>query len=185
MSKLPPSASDAPEGEPGPRVIGDDTDANADELVSALSSETSRRLLAALHEDPDTASGVAERIDTTVRDARHHLARLSAAGAVEVVEVDDSEESREANVYAPADRQLVVYAGDERGGDGSEAASRRLLGAAGLLALAGVAVQAATANAGSGAAVAPGPAPGIVFFLGGLFALGLAAAVRYARTRAE
>ena len=66
MSGLLPSEPDtSAASEADPRVVGLDDD-EAGEVLAALSSETARRLLAALHDDPDSASGVADRADTYV-----------------------------------------------------------------------------------------------------------------------
>jgi DNA-binding transcriptional ArsR family regulator len=213
MARLLPSTadSDAVEraGEADPRVIGVDSE-DADALMSALSSATARKLLAGLHEEPDTASGLADRLDTTLQNVQYHLGKLDEAEAVEVADTVYSEKGREMKVYAPADRPLVVFAGREEDGTGLASALKRLLGAVGALAVVSVAVEAlladgapfglagtggagdagaetmeATGGAADTAGQAAGLPPGLVFFLGGLAVLLGAFAVRYVRDRSR
>ncbi|WP_101297384.1 ArsR/SmtB family transcription factor [Halegenticoccus soli] len=206
MARLLPSASDAPAVEDAePRVIGVDS-ADADDLLSALSSGTARRLLSELHEEPDTPSGLAGRLDTTLQNVQYHLGKLSDADLVEVVDTVYSEKGREMKVYAPADRPLVVFAGREEDGAGLKAALKRLLGGFGLLGFLSLVVQylltdgpwlgtaqmagsdggagaggvRATAESADAAATAAGLPPGLLFFLGGAAVLVVWFAVRYA-----
>ncbi|WP_129115778.1 ArsR/SmtB family transcription factor [Halegenticoccus tardaugens] len=189
MARLLPSTSDTAAVEDAePRVIGVDSE-DADDLLSALSSETSRRLLAALHEEPDTPSALAGRVDTSLQNVQYHLGKLSDADLVEVADTVYSEKGREMNVYAPADRPLVVFAGREADGVGLQAALKRLLGGVGVLGFLSLVVQylltdgpwlpsitnaadggtgaSATAESADAAATAAGFPPGLVFFLGG------------------
>ncbi|WP_435126491.1 ArsR/SmtB family transcription factor [Halobaculum sp. D14] len=132
-----------------PRVLGVDAD-DADDVLAALSSDTARQVLATLHDDPGPASDVAGRVDTSLQNAQYHLKRLRDAGLVEVAGTAYSEKGREMDVYAPADRALVLVAGREEDTRGLKSTLTRLLG--------GVAVV------GVGAAV-------IEQLLGGPFAL--------------
>ncbi|WP_380675125.1 ArsR/SmtB family transcription factor [Salinigranum sp. GCM10025319] len=126
MAGLLPSKPDIdPSDEP--RVVGLDSDA-ADELIDALSSTTTRKVLAALHEEPASASELAERVDTSLQNVQYHLRKLEDAGLVEVGDTVYSEKGREMNVYTPADRALVVVAGREEETTGLKAALSRLLG---------------------------------------------------------
>lgn len=124
----------------GPRVVGVDSD-DADALLSALSSETARRILARLHEDPAPPSRVADGVDTSLQNVQYHLERLEDAGAVEVVGTAYSEKGREMDLYAPADQPLVIFAGREEQSSGLRAALRRLVGGVGALAFGAVLVQ--------------------------------------------
>jgi len=140
MSLLPsrPDASAADDAEP--RVVGVDSD-DADELLSALSSETARRLLGELHEDPAPPAELADRVDTSLQNAQYHLSNLQDAGAVEVVDTAYSQKGREMDVYAPADQPLVIFAGNETETTSIRTALTRLLGGFGILAVAALAVQ--------------------------------------------
>ncbi|WP_137284176.1 ArsR/SmtB family transcription factor [Halorussus salinisoli] len=141
MADLLPSTSDATAPQSAePRVIGVDSD-DADDLLGALSSETARELLAALHEDPATPSSLAETIDTSLQNAQYHLGNLEDADVIQVVDTVYSEKGREMKVYAPADQPLVVFAGNEEKTTGLKAALSRLLGAFGALGLLSLAVQ--------------------------------------------
>jgi len=208
MADLLPSRPDtAAAEEADPRVIGLD-DEDADDLLSALSSETAREVLATLHDDPDTPARVAERVETSLQNAQYHLGNLEEAGLIEVADTVYSEKGREMNVYAPADRPLVVFAGGDAESDGLESALKRLLTAVGLLGVASLLVQWALddlpgmartggtdgADGGGGmgtmsteatttAADAAGTAlpPGLLFFLGGLLALVVVAVAFYVR----
>jgi DNA-binding transcriptional ArsR family regulator len=147
-----------------PRVVGLDSE-DADALMSALTSETARRILAALHEEPATPSAVAESVDTSLQNAQYHLKRLEEAGAIRIAGTAYSEKGREMDVFAPADSPLVIVAGREEESTGIRDALRRLGGGVGALALGSLVVQAAfggglpVAQSGSGAGGADGGEP--------------------------
>ena len=124
----------------GPRVVSVDSD-DADDLLSALSSGTARRILARLHEDPAPPSRVADQVDTSLQNVQYHLERLEDARAVEVAGTAYSEKGREMNLYAPADQPLVIFAGREDQSSGLRAALSRLLGGVGALAFGALLVQ--------------------------------------------
>jgi DNA-binding transcriptional ArsR family regulator len=202
MADLLPSRPDASGGETAePRVIGLDSD-DADDLLSALSSDTAREVLATLHDEPDTPANVADRVETSLQNAQYHLGNLEDAGLIEAVDTVYSEKGREMTRYAPADRPLVVFAGSEAESDGLEGALKRLLGAVGLLGVASVLVQwrlgelpwvARTGGADAGGGVstmsteaaptaadaAAGLPPGLLFFVGGVAALVVLSVVWY------
>lgn len=139
MSLL-PSSPDPPTEEGEPRVVGVDSE-DADRLLSALSSETARKLLAGLHDEPATPSGIADRLDTSVQNAQYHLGKLEDAELVRVVDTCYSEKGREMDVYGPADRPLVMFAGRERKTAGLKTALSRLLGGVGVLGLASLVIE--------------------------------------------
>ena len=199
MADLLPSSpsAEALQRERDPRVIGVDSD-DADDLLSALSSGTARKLLAELHEEPTTPSNLAERADTSVQNAQYHLGKLADAGLIEVVDTIYSEKGREMKVYAPTDRPLIVFAGPEEESTGLRDALARVLGAVGILGVVSYVVQRLLAAGGSDAAGGPGVMsvqtaesaggaagaasalpPGLVFFAGGLLVLALAVVWRY------
>jgi DNA-binding transcriptional ArsR family regulator len=111
-----------------PRVLGVDAD-DADDVLSALSSDTAREILSTLHEDPGAASDLAERVDTTLQNTQYHLEQMEDAGLIEVAGTAYSEKGREMDVYAPADRALVVVAGREEDTEGLVGALKSLLSA--------------------------------------------------------
>ncbi|NEU55281.1 helix-turn-helix domain-containing protein [Halorussus sp. MSC15.2] len=214
MADLLPSTSDATAPQSAePRVIGVDSD-DADDLLGALSSETARELLAALHDDPATPSALADTIDTSLQNTQYHLGKLEDADVIQVVDTVYSEKGREMKVYAPADQPLVVFAGNEEKTTGLKAALSRLLGAFGALGLLSVAVQQAfgdgvgtlfgvsggdTATETGGGmtvqstdaaqqtadAAANAVPPGLVFFAGGALVIALGFAWWYYTNRSE
>jgi len=173
MSLLPSKPDTTAAKDAEPRVVGVESD-DADDLLSALSSETARHLLGELHDDPAPPGELADRVGTSLQNAQYHLENLQEAGAVEVVDTAYSQKGREMDVYAPADQPLVIFAGDEEKSTSIRTALTRLLGVVGLLAVVSVLVQAlsgedvlpslggADGAAGDGAAAAartPTPVP--------------------------
>lgn len=169
----------------GVRVLRLD-DADADRLLGSLSSETARAVLTAVHEEPATASELADEVDTSLQNVRHHLDNLIEADLIEVVDTRYSVKGREMNVYGPAEGALVVCVGEENGS--LLDSLREFVGAAALLAVASVFVQYAFATATTdlgGPETAPRVAdsaaateplfgllpPGLAFFAGGLLVL--------------
>ena len=151
MADLLPSRPDIPDDDKEPRVVGLDSD-EADDLLAAISSETARETLSTLHDDSAPASGVADRIDTSIQNAQYHLDRLETAGLIEAAGTAYSEKGREMTVYAPADGALVVVAGPEENSSGLRSALTQLLGGIGAIALGSVVVD---RLARTGAAPAP------------------------------
>lgn len=160
MGRLLPSTQETsvPE-DTGPRVIGVN-DADADNLLSAMQSETARNLLTALHEEPAAPSELANQVDTSLQNAQYHLSNLEDAGVVEVIDTVYSEKGREMNVYAPADKPLVVVAGQQEETAGLKATLTSLLGGLGVLGIVSFIIQRLTAEptplGGTGAAPAGG-----------------------------
>lgn len=200
MARLLPSRSDT-EVDASPRVVGLDDD-DADDLLSALSSGTARRLLAELHDDPANPAALAESVDTSLQNVQYHLDRLESAGAIEVVDTVYSEKGREMDLYAPADRPLVVVAADDEETAGLSDVLKRLLGGVAVVGVASLVVQylvgdapfamrsggdagggVGTMDAAAEATAATGPPPGLLVFLGGVTVLLAWLAVWIVRTR--
>ncbi|WP_018257076.1 ArsR/SmtB family transcription factor [Halomicrobium katesii] len=138
MSLLPskdPAVTDA-----DPRVISVDSD-DADDVLSALSAATARKLLAEIHEEPAPPGELADRVDTSLQNAQYHLEKLETAGAVEVADTAYSEKGREMDVYAPADQPLVICAGDEQETSGLRSAVTSLLGGVAVVGVLSLFVQ--------------------------------------------
>ncbi len=140
MSLLPSTPDITHDGEP--RVVGLGSE-EADDLIAALSSETARRVLSELHEQPAPPGELADRVDTSLQNVQYHLGRLEDAGAIEVVGTAYSAKGREMSVYGPADSPLVIFAGEEARAPGIKSALSRLFGGFLVLALGAIAVQAA------------------------------------------
>lgn len=140
MSRLFPIKTPVERESGEPRLVDIDEDA-ADEVFSALASETARTILATLYDDPATASEVAERADTSLQNARYHLQKLVDADLVAVVDTWYSERGTEMKVYAPASDSVVVFAGEAEDRGTLRTVLAEFLGAAALLAVASLLVQ--------------------------------------------
>jgi DNA-binding transcriptional ArsR family regulator len=106
------------------RVVGLES-ADAEAVLAAVASDTARAVLDALHEEPATASVLADRVDLSLQTVQYHLGKLQDAGLVSVDGTTTSAKGREMDVYGPADGPVVVYAGD--GADGEEGNDLRLM----------------------------------------------------------
>lgn len=140
MSRLLPFQSDAdvPEDR-APRVV-DLEGEDAEKVFGALSSETAREIFTALHEEPMTASDVADAVDSSIQNVRYHLENLGDAGLVEVVDTWYSSRGNEMKVYAPKDGPLIVSSDQSRASRIRTALSR-LVGGVGALAASSLLVQ--------------------------------------------
>jgi len=171
-------------------------DDDAESLIASLSSDTARSILSALHEQPHTASELAETVDTSLQNARHHLSNLREADVVEVTDTRYSVKGREMNVYAPADDSLVVCVGGSEDRSSLLDSLRSTLGSLAVL-LAGTALVQWLFGVGVVDLGGPGTAPrvgdsvgdatgallgtlppGAAFLLGGLVALTTVLALR-------
>lgn len=96
-----------------PRLVDLDEE-TADEVFEALAASTTRKIFLALHEQPQTASDLAEETDTSVQNVQYHLQKLQDTELIEIVDTWYSERGSEMNVYAPSDESLVLYAGRDK-----------------------------------------------------------------------
>lgn len=83
------------------------------DVLQSLSSETAQSILVTLHEEPATASEIADTVDTSLQNAHYHLTRLSDATLVEPVDTWYSAKGTEMTVYALSTRELVIQFGGE------------------------------------------------------------------------
>ncbi|MGB9962042.1 ArsR/SmtB family transcription factor [Halobacterium sp. MBLA0001] len=113
----------------------------ADDVFDALGSRTAREILSALYEEPDTASGVADRVDTSLQNASYHIENLVEADLLEVADTWYSAQGREMSVYAPASDTLVLFAADSGQSPSLRSRLAGLLGVLGALGVVSVAVQ--------------------------------------------
>ncbi|WP_435070271.1 ArsR/SmtB family transcription factor [Haloplanus sp. C73] len=88
------------------------TEDDAEQLLDALSSDTSRAILASLEERPAAVSELAESVSTSLQNVRHHIDNLEEAGLVEEAGTRYSVKGRQMTVYAPTQDSLVVVASD-------------------------------------------------------------------------
>jgi DNA-binding transcriptional ArsR family regulator len=196
MSELLPSDSEARAEQSGElRTLWLDSE-EAGDLLSSIACDTARNVLTALHEEPVTASEVADRVDTSLQNARHHLENLQDAGLVRVADTRYSSKGREMNVYAPAEDPMVVFVGRQDDEEGLLDSLRQYVPVVAALALASLLVQylatpSVTSTAtgeipriGQGLGPAGGAAglpPGGVFLAGGLLVLAAVFLVRRVR----
>ena len=186
MSELLPSDSEVKAEQSGElQTLWLDSE-EAGDLLSSIACDTARNVLTALHEEPATASEVADRVDTSLQNARHHLENLQEAGLVRVADTRYSSKGREMNVYAPSEDPMVVFVGRQDDGDGLLDSLRQFVPVVAVLALASLLVQAfvtpsATSTATGeiprigqslgAAAGTTGLPPAAVFLAGGLLVL--------------
>lgn len=184
------------DGEGGLKVLWLD-DEEADTLIGSLSSQTARSVLTSLHEEPRSASELADSVDTSLQNVRHHLGNLEEAGLIEVTETRYSVKGREMNVYGPVDDSLVVCVGKEDERSSFLDSLRRLIGAAVALVLGSLAVHYTVGTAVQNVGGPTGPrvpdgigmtdgflatvTPSIAFLAGGLVVLSVLA-IQFYRT---
>jgi predicted transcriptional regulator len=89
-------------------VIGRDEPTDA---LCVLSCDTAQRILAALTDEPGTASDVAADVDASLQNVTYHLDRLCDAELIAPVNTWYSEKGKEMTVYAPTTERLVVRFG--------------------------------------------------------------------------
>lgn len=193
-------AESSADGEQRVRVCWLDDD-GADDLIGALAPETARQILTAVHDESRTASELADAVDTSVQNVRHHVSKLVDAGLVETVDTRYSVKGREMTVYGPTDDRVVVAVGGESDRSSLTETLGGLLGALAVLAGASLLVQSLfgagvatltgpetaprigdTVGATGGAALGLLP-PGVAFFAGGLLVLATVVAVGRLRRR--
>lgn len=133
------SAKDT-ESDPDPTIVRL-TEDGGDDLLSALSSSTARRILEQLRASPSPPSKLADETETSLQNIHYHLDKFEAADAIEVVDMVYSEKGREMNVYAPTGEPLVLIASSEDDRQNLVDALSTLLGSIGVLTLMSVAVQ--------------------------------------------
>lgn len=194
LLRTPSAESIKQDREQDPDVMAIDDDA-ADAVFSALSSITARQILTTLHEQPRTASEIADEVDTSLQNATYHLNGLSDSGVIDVAETWYSDQGNEMKVYAPANDALVLFAGDALHRSSLLDTIKRLVGFIGIFALFSVLVDRIPRQwlsrhtpPPTGTSKAAGEpllfilSPGVLFFLGGLLALLLFTTWRYHRS---
>jgi DNA-binding transcriptional ArsR family regulator len=140
MSRLLPFKSEATSTPDEPRVL-DLGDEATDAALSALSSETARKILATVYEEPKTPPEIRDEVGTSLQNVHYHVEQLSDADLIERAGTGYSEKGTEMTVYGPANQAFVLFAGKEHDRSRLKSALSRLLGSVGLLALASYAVQ--------------------------------------------
>lgn len=105
--------------------IGDEA---ADRAFEVLSSETARRILTAIYEQPRTPPEVRDEVGTSLQNVHYHLGRLEEADLIEPAGVSYSEKGSEMTIYGPRSEAVVLFAGHERERSRLERVLGRVLG---------------------------------------------------------
>ncbi len=122
MDRILPTSSEAAVDRSGdPQLICLD-DERADELLSAVQSDTARSTVRALTREPMTPTELAEFLEMSVENATYHLDNLEDAGLVAVVDTVYSEKGREMAVYGPVEEPLVLFFGSRENDRGLRSA---------------------------------------------------------------
>jgi DNA-binding transcriptional ArsR family regulator len=110
MSHLLPREPPVDTTDPEPNVvrIGD---GDTETVMSVLTSDIARSILAELYREPATQSELAERVDTSIQNVDYHVQNLRQADLVDVVDEWYSEKGREMDVYGPTNEPFVLIAG--------------------------------------------------------------------------
>jgi len=140
MGRLLPFKSEPTRTPDEPRVLDLDDEAT-EEALSALSSDTARKILATLYEDPKTPPEIRDEVGTSLQNVHYHVERLEDAELIQPAGEGYSEKGTEMTIYAPASEALVLFAGREHDRSRLKTALTRLLGSVGLLAVASLAVR--------------------------------------------
>lgn len=174
-------------------------DDDAETLLGSLSSDTARSVLVTLHEEPKTASELADAVGTSLQNVRHHLNNLMDAELVETTDTRYSVKGREMAVYEPVNDSLVVCVGDTEERTSLLSSLRQYIGAAVALVVGALLVQATFGLAlpGTDGPTSPRVAdsvggsgellgvvsPGAAFLAGGLLVLLVVAVTTYREIR--
>jgi DNA-binding transcriptional ArsR family regulator len=140
MGRLLPFKSEPTRTPDEPRVLDLDDDAT-EEALSALSSDTARKILATLYEEPKTPPEIRDEVGTSLQNVHYHVERLEDADLIQPAGEGYSEKGTEMTIYAPESEALVLFAGQEHDRSRLKTALTRLLGSVGLLAVASLAVR--------------------------------------------
>lgn len=199
MSQILPFKSEVEVSRESPRVVsleGDESEA----IFNALASATSREIYRSLYEEPATASELAEKVDTSVQNARYHIEKLEKAGLIDEVDTWYSSRGNEMSVYAAINEALIV-AGDRHRSSELRSLLKSSAGALVILAAAAITFHVAAletlsetmrpVSANSGNDVDPfmvpdaqeivNLPPGVIAFIGGLIVITFFSVLSYRR----
>ena len=91
----------------GPRIVDLTTD-EADDVFSALKSDTARQILSRLFQEPMTMTALSEELDMSVQNVDYHIQKLVDADLVTVVDTVYSAKHREMNVWGPTNTSITI-----------------------------------------------------------------------------
>lgn len=118
-----------------PRVLDIDGDM-AGETFDALGSETARRMLALIYEEPRTPAELEDHIGTSLQNIHYHVDRLEDADLIEPAGTGYSEKGNEMTVYGPASEAVVLFAGEDGNSSRLRDHLKRLFGLAATVGIA-------------------------------------------------
>lgn len=161
-------------------------DTDAVEVFDALSSETTRKILIRIREDPCLPTDIAGDLDTSIQNVHYHLNKLEDVNLIEPAGIGYSKKGVEMTLYTQSNNPLVITSATEN----QQSILRTMLGRlfAGIALLAGVSfgvqwlfanqlseflskTDGTTITSKSVESVGNIVPPGLLFFLGGLFVL--------------
>lgn len=125
MSRLFPTNSDVTVDRSGEAELLCIDDDQTPEILATLSSDTSQNIFQQVHQEPKTATDLAQELNTSVQGVTYHLAKLQDTGLIEVLDTCYSEKGREMDVYGPSERPYIVFLGMSTDESGLTAAFKR------------------------------------------------------------
>lgn len=178
-----------------PTVLAID-DESADKIFTALSSGTTRSILASLYKKPKTASEISDDAETSLQNVSYHLTKLKENNLVEVADIWYSDQGKEMKVYKPADEALVLFAGEDLTQSTVLDSIRSVIGVVATFSVVSVLINHLFRHFASSSTPVPAGVgeslgevttyilpSGAVFFLGTLFAAVVLIGIRYHRER--
>jgi len=95
-------------------IILEPGDEKAQKIAKAMASRTAGEILQLLKNGNETATHIAEALDSPITTIQYHLENLVDAGIITIVERRWSQKGREVKVYGLREQMLIVV---PRGGD--------------------------------------------------------------------
>lgn len=91
------------------KVVNLDSD-TADEVLDALSSETTREVFVRIYDEPQTVSDVAEDTGNTIQNTKYHFEKLVDNGIIKEVGEKYSEKGNTMSIYGPTNKGIIFLA---------------------------------------------------------------------------
>lgn len=166
--------------EPRVLAIGDE---NADPILDALSSDTTREIFTELRDEPAPPADLSEQLDLSLQNVHYHLRKLEEASLVEEVDTWYSDKGVEMSVYAQADSPLIISSATGEKHSRLRSIAKRIFGVLGVLGVLGLVLQQAyqtwAPSPPRGSVIPPEssepivsvPPIGVTFFVGGVTAM--------------
>lgn len=108
-----------------PRVVALDQE-RGDEIVSVLSSDTTRRIYTLVEDRARTPKAIADELDLSIQNVHYHLQKIQDVGLVETNGFEYSEKGREMKIYEPVHDELIICS-DQEARDRLDRLLRRLI----------------------------------------------------------